>query len=299
MEKYEIVIEYPEKFPITGPLREVFSERLKTFFKGCNAWSCSSEGSLPEKLFGLRIEMQQSIGYPPPWPNADMLHPERQVIGAIIPHEELLSWKGLQTRSMEDLPPIVRDAGLDLASRILGIQIRYEAVESADSPLTKESLHRLFSDMPTFNPGQPQGGTPGQPQPQQDPLGDLSWTPKPIHTPALCPFTNPSIISELTKTWSIADRTKLRHQIQKHVAVAAGIALIVGMVMGVILTPTGSNHTVIYSGYPRHTSVQVGLESAPIPAFIAPRQVTPTPAVTGANSVPPPPMPSRNHVVPG
>jgi hypothetical protein len=43
-EPQEIIIEYPEAFPITEPLREVFTERLRTFFTACNTWSCSNDG---------------------------------------------------------------------------------------------------------------------------------------------------------------------------------------------------------------------------------------------------------------
>lgn len=60
----ELIVTYPEAFPITGPLRDVFTERLKTFFKGYDTWPCSQDESLPEKLLGLRREMQESVGCP-------------------------------------------------------------------------------------------------------------------------------------------------------------------------------------------------------------------------------------------
>lgn len=200
-ENQQIIIDYPDDFPISGPLRAVFTERLKTFFEGCNTWSCSSEGSLPEKLLKLRLKMQKNIGYPPSKPSA----PESDEGGelgngkeTVVLPEELLSWEGLQTKSMEGLSPIVRNAGLEMASRILGLQIRYGTAIHNDE---------------------------GQP-------GFIPQT--------LCPFTRPGVISNLTKDWSPADRARLRRQIEKHTGIAATIALIVGMVLGGVLTPSGT-----------------------------------------------------------
>jgi hypothetical protein len=221
----ELIIEYPDAFPISGALRAVFTERLRTFFKTCDTWSCSSEGSLPEKLLKMRKEMQESIGHPPSKTAAAIarvhagLQPDRHesdiqvdswgAVSAtekVVLPEELLSWEGLQARSMEDLPPIVRNAGLEMASRILGLQIRYGSAINSEAE-----------------------GQPG-------------FIPQ-----ALCPFTGPGagIISDLTKTWSPADRDRLRHQIEKHVVGAACIAFILGMVLGAVLTPSGSKTTVI------------------------------------------------------
>lgn len=217
----KIIIEYPEAFPISGPLRTVFTERLKTFFEGCNTWSCSSEGSLPEKLLKMRKEMQESIGYPPSLTAASVarmqagLQPDPgnchesdiqvdswgavSATKKVVMPEELLSWKGLQAKSIKELSPIVRNAGLEMASRILGLQIRYGI------------------DMD--NDGEVQPG----------------FIPR-----ALCPFTQPGVISNLTKDWNPADRARLRRQIEKHIGIAATIALIVGMVFGVVLTPSGT-----------------------------------------------------------
>ena len=52
-EDQQIIIEYPEAFPITGALREVFTERLRTFFDGCSTWSCSRSSTAWESSYGV------------------------------------------------------------------------------------------------------------------------------------------------------------------------------------------------------------------------------------------------------
>lgn len=202
-ENQQLFITYPDDFPISGPLREVFTERLKTFFTGCNTWSCSSEGSLPEKLLKLRLKMQKNIEYPPSESESDAPTSDVHDKGKVVLPEELLSWEGLQTKSMEDLSPIVRNAGLEMASRILGLQFRYGTATMMDMD----------------NDGEVQPG----------------FIPR-----ALCPFTQPGVISNLTKDWNPADRARLRRQIEKHIGITATIALIVGMVLGAVLTPSGT-----------------------------------------------------------
>lgn len=223
---------------MTEPSRAVFTERLKTFFEGCNTWSCSSEESLPEKLLKLRREMQESIGYPPLESAKAIarMHaglPEERIFAdghfesdvqvddhgmrttiKIVPPEELLSWKGLQTKSLEDLSPIVRNAWLDMASRILGIGLRYDFAV----PLHPKD---------------------GQSASCVDTLPS-DWG-KHI---ALCPFSTPSRLGILTKGWIAEDVQTLRHTVHRHMAVTAAIALIAGIVIGTVLTPSG-NTTVI------------------------------------------------------
>ena len=231
-ETQQLIIHYPDDFPISGPLREVFTERLKTFFEGCNTWSCSSDGSLPEKLLKLRKEMQESIGYPPSelGPSESDVHVDEwgalPIAGntKVVLPEELLSWKGLQAKSMKDLSPVVRNAGLEMASRILGLQIHYGYAFLANS--ADRSLRLRINWVGTT-------------------ALDLDEAEQPGFIPqALCPFTRPGVISNLTKTWSPIDRARLRHQVKKHVAIAAGVAFIVGIVLGAVLTPSG-NTTVI------------------------------------------------------
>jgi len=254
----EIIIEYPEKFPITEALRAVFTERLQTLFNGCNIWACSVESSLPEKLFNLRLEMQKSIGYPPPWPDADMLQPEMQTIKTVIPPEVLLSWKDLQTKSIQDLPPAVRDAGLDLASKVLGVHIRYG-----------QSTHLDVDNLPV------------------DEGSFQSPFCKPSIPQALCPFTNPGVISELTKTWSAEDRAQLRHQIIGHSLIAVGVAFIVGMVLGAAITPSGNTTVITPPGYHAERSYlepyrrhDDALTVRPLPS------ITPENAIGAANNAP-------------
>lgn len=257
----EIIVEYPETFPISSPLREVFTERLKTFFQACDTWSCSHDGSLPEKLLKLRREMQESIDYPPmrktalapdnvPLDEGEFSpvreDPEARHVRTLVSPEVRLSWKGLQTRSMEKLPPAVRDAGLDLASRVLGVHIRYGRPElcfehrknapvSAD--LSASPLPALLAATgATLVPEALAGASA---------LHDWQYESEcvaPAKTQSLCPFTPPGATSELTKNWSTADRARLRHQIQRHIGMAAIAGLIVGMVLGVVISQANMPH---------------------------------------------------------
>lgn len=223
----QLIVIYPKDFPITGQLCDVLTERLKTFFKGCDTWSCSSDGSLPEKLLKLRKEMQESIGYPP----SESGTPESDVDewgalpitgnGKVVLPEELLSWKGLQAKSMQDMSPVVRNAGLEMASRILGLQIHY-----GNSGMVNWADRSLGLQI--------RWGTTALDEAEQP---DFIY-------PSLCPFTQPGVISNLTKTWSPTDRARLRHQVKKHVGIAAFTAFVVGLVLGAVLTPSG-NTTVI------------------------------------------------------
>ncbi|MHB1660221.1 MAG: hypothetical protein ACYCRF_13125 [Acidithiobacillus sp.] len=244
-EQPAIIVEYPEIFPISGALREVFTERLKTFFQACDTWSCSHDGSMPEKLLKLRREMQESIDYPPvrctpavaedEWGFPTLLErgkdPESLHVQTLVSPEVRLSWKGLQTRSMEKLPPAVRDAGLDLASRVLGVHIHY-----------------------------------GYPKPEEPLPDDWQYEPEfvaPVRAQPLCPFTQPGVISELTKNWSAADRIRLRHHVTRHVGMAAVAGLIVGMALGVVISQANMPH---YGGESRH---QHALSFVPNPQPLA------------------------------
>lgn len=229
-EKQSIITEYPESFPIKGPLLEVFTERLKTFFNACDSWSCSHDGSLPEKLLTLRQEMQKSIDYPPmhctevvrpanafrsseakdcrldEWVETPSIigeDPEDLHVRTLISPEVRLSWKGLQVHSMEYLPPAVRDAGLDLASRVLGVHIYYGYQETLQ--------------------GEDWDGNPDDPQPH------------PLVEP-VCPFARHGPISKLMKNWSPADRGRLSHHVRRHIGIAAVIGFIIGMVLGALMT---------------------------------------------------------------
>lgn len=207
----QLIIDYPEDFPISGPLRAVFTERLKTFFEGCNTWSCSSEGSLPEKLLKMREKMQKNIGYPPSESASESGVPLDAREKKIVLPEELLSWEGLQAKSMEELSPIVRNAGLEMASRILGLQIRYGR---PDECFQVASIHNPESD-PSVSRVE-------------------RWPAQ------LCPFSLPKRIGALAKNWSYEDREKLIHIIKRHVGIAAFAAFVAGMVFGVVLTPSGT-----------------------------------------------------------
>ena len=94
----------------------------------------------------------------------------------------------------------------------------------------------------------------------------------------LCPFTRHArgVIRDLTKNWSSADRARLRHQIKKHVSIAAGMAFFVGMALGSILTPSG-NKTIIMPPY--HRSQQgTGYHSEAYDAGLLPLQPRAAPA---------------------
>ncbi|MHB8365579.1 MAG: hypothetical protein ACYDB0_00985 [Acidithiobacillus sp.] len=65
------------------------------------------------------------------------------------------------------------------------------------------------------------------------------------HDAPLCPFARSGAVSELTKEWSDADRARLRHKVGKHVGIAATVALIVGMVLGTVMTQPSDNRTII------------------------------------------------------
>lgn len=218
-ENQQIIIDYPDDFPISGPLRAVFTERLRTFFDGCSTWSCSSDGSLPEKLLKLRKEMQESIHYPPQ-DKSNVLGNECGVIepcaiSFIALPEELLSWKGLQAKSMKDLSPIVRNAGLEMASRILGLQIHY-----GETDVSNQEAEPECADL----------SVDGWPWPAQ-----------------LCPFSLPKRIGVLTKNWSAGDREKLIHVIKRHVETAALAAFVIGLVLGLLVAASGHPHHKTYN----------------------------------------------------
>ena len=259
----KIIIEYPEAFPVTGPLREVFTERLRTFFDGCSTWSCSLEGSLPEKLLKLREEMQESIGYPPSLPSNlkedgfGVIEP--CAISFIVLPEELLSWKGLQVKSMKDLSPIVRNVGLEMASRILGLQIRYGGTES--HPARDEQAD-------------------GEENPQNPQL-----------IPAmLCPVAPPGRIGALTGGWSDREAHILQRSVHRHMAGAAIVALIVGIFLGaaffshtryMIVSDDGGLHRSMGGTTPRHHVVSIPVPSL-MPGAVAPGAVAPGAVAPGA-----------------
>lgn len=273
-EQPEIIVDYPEIFPIGGPLREVFTERLKTFFQACDTWSCSHDGSLPEKLLKLRREMQESIDYPPmrctevlqPWedewePSIIGEDPEALHVKKLISPEVRLSWKGLQTRSMQELPPAVRDAGLDLASRVLGVHIRYGYQKPEEAlPASADTGASALHDWQSHG---------------------WQYEPKCVASakvPSLYPFTWPSVISDLTRNWSTTNRARLRHHIKNLVGMAAFAGLVVGMALGVMISQASMPH---YGSGSRH---QHTLSFAPNPqpfrsALTAPsvQAVTPLP----------------------
>ncbi|MDA8378698.1 MAG: hypothetical protein M0Z50_17030 [Planctomycetia bacterium] len=138
-----LIITYPEAFPITGSLRDIFTKRLQVLFDVyAGAW-VFREKTLPEKLFQLRGEMQESIGYPPVMPHTPgkarrRVRPstpacpsiaqdsdDAECIEDVFSPEELLVWGGLQNLSIYELPLTVCDAGMDMASRVLGISLQY------------------------------------------------------------------------------------------------------------------------------------------------------------------------------
>lgn len=255
-----IIIDYPNDFPISGPLREVFTERLKTFFTGRDTWSCSSEGSLPDKLLNLRLKMQKNIGYPPSEPAPELGVPLDAREKKIVLPEELLSWEGLQAKSMEELSPIVRNAGLEMASHILGLQIRYGRPDECFQVAT--SIHN-----------------------ESDPSGShVEWWPA-----QLCPVSLPGRIGVLAKNWSIEDREKLIHVIKRHVGSAAFVAFIIGLVLGLVIgSPNDGPSTSQEAGYGTgHISY-----TQPVPAVLAPR-IHAAPPVPVASI----PQPSRSALV--
>ena len=109
--------------------------------------------------------------------------------------------------------------------------------------------------------------------------------PYPFHGTPLCFFSPPKAISELTKTWTGADRDKLRYQVKKHVVVAAGVALILGLVLGMLLTPSNNHITINVP----HGEGWGGIATQKNPIYPAPHaEARITPAI---------PQPSRSTLI--
>lgn len=94
-----------------------------------------------------------------------------------------------------------------------------------------------------------------------------SVKPVPNLMPLLCPFAGTGRIDELTRDWSRADRDCLRRQVRKHVVMAVGAALIVGIVLGALLAPSGSR-TVI--NLPRENGPAMQRDNGPSPYISVP-----------------------------
>ena len=255
-EQPEILIEYPDVFPISGPLREVFTERLKTFFQACDTWSCSHDGSLPEKLLKLRREMQESIDYPPvrktalapdnvPLDEGEFSpvreDPEARHVRTLVSPEVRISWKGLQTRSMEKLPPAVRDAGLDLASRVLGVHIRYGRPDACfehreNAPVSADADH------------------------------DMGTTQR---------------FAGGTENRSLEDRARCLRSARKLVGIATVAGLIIGMALGIVVSQTTMPHHGGGYSAQRQARFYAPLAQPSRSAMIAPSVATVTPQGKG------------------
>ncbi|MCR1347360.1 hypothetical protein NRY68_16545 [Acidithiobacillus ferrooxidans] len=251
----KVIIEYPDDFPILEPLRTVFTERLYLLFDAHYvAWSMS-HSELLEKLFVLRHEMQKSIGYPPVISHLLKTHPADPLpawlppsgkpvmqgspvpesIDGILSLEELLCWKNIEFRFLNDLPPDARDAGLEMASRILGIHIYYGETDNTaaagDTALdvfrtdnhvvTQATASKIVETLTSLSPA----------------LSDGSMTPE-IAPLQLCPFSIPKRIGTLTKYWSHEDRKRLTHTIKHHIEVVALGAFVIGLVFGFLIDTT-------------------------------------------------------------
>lgn len=256
-EQPEIIVEYPAIFPITGPLREVFTERLRTFFQACDTWSCSHDGSLPEKLLKLRREMQESIDYPPvrktalapdnvPLDEGEFSpvreDPEARHVRTLVSPEVRLSWEGLQTRSMEELPPAVRDAGLDLASRILGVHIRYGRPDACfeyreNAPVSLGTSQRFAGSARRY---------------AEDP-----------------------------KIRSLEDRARCLRSARKLVGIATVAGLIIGMALGIVISQASMPHHGDGYSAQRQARFYAPLAQPSRSAMIAPSVATVTPQGKG------------------
>ena len=256
----KVIIEYPDDFPISEPLRTVFTERLYMFFEVRRPSWYRSHGEISEKLFMLRQEMQKSIGYPPAIPHSPVpshspeayleeprpapwhAPKERPTLVAsrssesiedILSPEELLCWKSLEFVSLNDLPPDARDAGLEMASRILGIHIYYDKTNGTVSdPVTAgggtNTQWTIDQIADALIPSPPVSSDPSVRTPEVQPA-------------QLCPFSLPKRIGTLTKGWSHEDRKRLTHTIKHHVEVAALGAFVIGLVFGFLIDATNGH----------------------------------------------------------
>ena len=251
----KVIIEYPDDFPISEPLRTVFTKRLNLLFDDSyNSWSMAHSEMLG-KLFVLRREMQKSIWYPPvisrilkthpaePFPEW-LTCPERPVmqgspvpepIDGILSLEELLCWKNIEFRFLENLPPDARDAGLEMASRILGIHIYYDktngtvsdAFTADDDTGTQLAINKIAD---ALIPSPPVSSDPSVRIPEVAPA-------------QLCPFSLPKRIGAITKYWSHEDRKRLTHTIKHHAEMAALGAFVIGLVFGFLIDTTNGHST--------------------------------------------------------
>ena len=258
----KVIIEYPDDFPISEPLRTVFTERLYLLFEVCRPSWYLSDGEISEKLFMLRQEMQKSIGYPPAMPHSPVpshspeayleesrpspwhAPKERPTLVAsrssssesiedILSPEELLCWKSLEFLSLNDLPPDARDAGLEMASRILGIHIYYDKTNGTVSdPVTADggtnTQWTIDQIADALIPSPPVSSDPSVRTPEVPPA-------------QLCPFSIPKRIGTLTKYWSHEDRKRLTHTIKHHIEVAALGAFVIGLVFGFLIDATNGH----------------------------------------------------------
>ena len=249
----KVIIEYPDDFPISEPLRTVFTERLYLLFEVHHySWSMSHSEIL-EKLFVLRHEMQKSIGYPPVSSRRMETHPADPLpawvhppgkpimqdsslpepIEGILSLEELLCWKNIEFKFLDDLPPDARDAGLEMASRILGIHIYYDKTNGTVSdPVTADggtnTQWTIDQIADALIPSPPVSSDPSVRTPEVPPA-------------QLCPFSIPKRIGTLTKGWSHEDRKTLTHTIKHHVEVVALGAFVIGLVFGFLIDATNGH----------------------------------------------------------
>ena len=187
--RHDFTVTYPDDFPLSDSLRCVLTERIKTLFEKQGILS-SDDRSLAEKLVDLRKEMRESIEAPYSSPPFFSAYPE-----------EHLSWKGLQTKSLDDLSPSARDAGLKMAGRILGVELHYHV-------------------------------------PDDDVLADDAVLPS-AHPVKLCPFAKPGRIGELVAEWHGDDLHRLRRSFDRHLVTALAVAFIAGLGLGTSLPPMG------------------------------------------------------------
>ncbi|MBU2773324.1 hypothetical protein HMI48_05210 [Acidithiobacillus ferrooxidans] len=256
----KVIIDYPDDFPISEPLRTVFTERLYMFFEVRRPSWYLHHGEILEKLFMLRQEMQKSIGYPPAIPHSPVPYhspeayleeprpspwhapKERPTLVAsrssesiedILSPEELLCWKSLEFLYLNDLPPDASDAGLEMASRIFGIHIYYDktngtvsdAVTADGGTNTQWTIDQIAD---ALIPSPPVSSDPSVRTPEVAPL-------------QLCSFSLPKRIGTLTKYWSHEDRKRLTHTIKHHIEVTALGAFVIGLVFGFLIDATNGH----------------------------------------------------------
>ena len=165
--------------------------------------------------------------YPPVIPRVpNGFHYDSEFILDIFTPEELFAWEGLKYTPMRDLPFDVRDAGIDMASRVLGISLQYIGTDASEKRdwTSACNIPSIDDDTPTID-------------------GNIT----PIAS-SLCPVSSPKRISMLAKNWSAGDRKLLTGTIRHHIEVAVLGAFIVGLVFGFLIDTT--NRYALATGQP-------------------------------------------------